>query len=139
MVISTRKDVALPGLSQHPVPAPVASGGGQVWSARTGSDRARVSPLLRLQAPRLRAGLSQAGYDQTGHIQRWPPHGAGRLGPRCGCIHVVLRRHQHQGRSIQLSVTLLLPLWVRGVHSMALSRRASRTPLCEAFPTAAGL
>lgn len=104
MVVSTRKDVALPGLAQHPVPAPVASGGGQVWSARTGSDRARVSPLLRLQAPRLRSGLSQAGYDQTGHIQRWLPHGAGRLGPRCGCIRVVLSRHQHQGaRSSSLS------------------------------------
>lgn len=73
MVIHAQKDVALPGLFQHAVSAPMASGGGQVWSARTGSDRARASPLLRLQAPRLRAGLSQAGYDQTGHVQRCPP------------------------------------------------------------------
>ena len=43
------------------------------------------------------------------------------------------------GRSIQLTVTLLLPLWVRGIHPMALSRWASRAPLCEAFLTAAGL
>ena len=63
----------------------------------------------------------------------------GNLGPRCGCIRVVLRQRQHQGRSIQLTVTLLLPLWVRGVHAMAPSRRASQAPLREAFLTAAGL
>lgn len=87
-----------PGLSQHPVPTPVASGGGQVWSARTGSDRARVSPLLRLQVPRLRARLSQTGYGQTGHMQQCPPRGAGcARGRTVAGVRVVLHRRQRRG------------------------------------------
>ena len=84
---------------------PWLPGGGQVWSARTGSDRARVAPLLRLQVPRLRAGLSQTGYDQTGHMQQCPPRGEGCVrGCAVAGVRVVLHWRQRRGaRSSSLS------------------------------------
>lgn len=60
-------------------------------------------------------------------------------GPRYGWRPCSSPSASVSGRSIQLTVALLLPLWVRSVHSMAPSRQASRTPLSEAFLTAAGL